>query len=99
MNAAAKKRVAIYARVSTFEKGQDPETQLRQLREYVERRNFELAGEFVDYASGKTENREQYKIMLDVVRKRQIDVVLVWRYDRFTRSTQALVNALRNLGL
>jgi len=102
MNIAAKKRVAIYARVSTFEKGQDPETQLRQLREYVERRKFELVGEFVDYASGKTENREQYKTMLDLVRKRQIDVVLVWRYDRFARSTQALVNALsefRSLGV
>ena len=102
MSNAAKKRVAIYARVSTFEKGQDPETQLRQLREYVTRRNFESAGEFVDYASGKTENREQYKAMLDLVRKRQIDVVLVWRYDRFARSTQALVNALnefRSLGV
>jgi len=102
MNNATKKRVAIYARVSTLEKGQDPETQLRQLRDYVERRNFELTGEFVDYASGKTENREQYKTMLDLVRKRQIDVVLVWRYDRFARSTQALVNALnefRSLGV
>lgn len=94
MKKKAQKRVAIYARVSTFEKGQDPETQLRQLREYVKRRNFSTVGEFIDYASGKTENREQYKIMLDLVRKRQIDVVLVWRYDRFARSTQALVNAL-----
>jgi len=67
---------------------------LRQLRDYVERRNFDLAGEFVDYASGKTENREQYKVMFGLVRKRQIDIVLVWRYDRFARSTQALVNAL-----
>ena len=94
MNRTITKRVAIYARVSTFEKGQDPETQLLQLREYIERRGFILIGEFVDYASGKTENREQYKAMLDKVRKRQIDVVLVWRYDRFARSTQALVNAL-----
>ena len=88
------KRVAIYARVSTFEKGQDPETQLIQLREYVDRRGFELVDTFTDYASGKTENREQYQIMLELVRKRKIDVVLVWRYDRFARSTQALVNAL-----
>jgi len=102
MNSAVKKRVAIYARVSTLEKRQDPETQLRQLRDYVERRDFDLAGEFVDYASGKTENRAQYKTMLDLVRKRRIDVVLVWRYDRFARSTQALVNALnefRSLGV
>lgn len=94
MNKAAHKRVAIYARVSTFEKGQDPETQLIQLREYAERRNFIIIGEFIDHASGTTENREQYKAMLDMVRKRQIDVVLVWRYDRFARSTQALINAL-----
>lgn len=72
MNAAAKKRVAIYARVSTLEKGQDPETQLLQLREFAGRRGFEVIGEYVDYASGKTEQRAQYKIMLDLVRKRQI---------------------------
>lgn len=94
MNSPAKKRVAIYARVSTLEKGQDPETQLLQLREFAQRRGFEVTGEYVDYASGKTEQREQYKTMLDMVRKRQIEVVLVWRYDRFARSTQALVNAL-----
>lgn len=102
MKSAAKKRVAIYARVSTLEKGQDPETQLLQLREFAQRRGFEVAGEYVDYASGKTEQREQYKVMLDLVRKRQIEVVLVWRYDRFARSTQALVNALnefRSLGI
>ncbi|MFT5909525.1 MAG: DNA invertase Pin-like site-specific DNA recombinase [Paraglaciecola sp.] len=102
MKPAAKKRVAIYARVSTLEKGQDPETQLLQLREFAQRREFEVIGEYVDYASGKTEQREQYKMMLDLVRKRQIEVVLVWRYDRFARSTQALVNALnefRSLGV
>ena len=94
MKSVVKKRVAIYARVSTFEKGQDPETQLLQLREFAQRRGFKVMGEYVDYASGKTEHREQYKVMLDLVRKRQIEVVLVWRYDRFARSTQALVNAL-----
>ena len=89
------KKAAIYARVSTHEKGQDPETQLMQLREYVDRRGFNLVGEFVDYASGTTENRDQYQAMLDLVRKRKLDVVLVWRYDRFARSTQALVNSLK----
>ena len=89
------KKAVIYARVSTLEKGQDPETQLMQLREYVNRRGFNLAGEFVDYASGTTENREQYQEMYNLIRKRKIDVVLVWRYDRFARSTRALVNALK----
>lgn len=94
-----KKRAAIYARVSTFDKGQDPETQLLQLREYAERRGMDLVGEYVDYASGTSEQREEYQKMLDQVQKRKIDVVLVWRYDRFARSTQALVNALNEFRL
>lgn len=89
------KRVALYARVSTLDKGQDPETQLRPLREYADRRGFVLATEYVDTASGTTEDRTQYRAMIGAARKRQIDVVLVWRYDRFARSTQALVNALK----
>jgi DNA invertase Pin-like site-specific DNA recombinase len=88
-------RVAIYARVSTVEKGQDPETQLLALREYAERRGFVVIGEYVDYASGSRDDRPQYRTLFAVARKRQIDVVLVWRYDRFARSTQALVNALK----
>ena len=89
------KRVALYARVSTLDKGQDPETQLVQLRGYAQARNFEVITEFIDYASGTTEDRTQYKLMMAAAKKRKIDVVLVWRYDRFARSTQALVNALK----
>ena len=89
------KRVALYARVSTLDKGQDPETQLTQLREYALRRNFEVIGEFIDYASGTTQDRIQYKLMMAAAKKRKLDVVLVWRYDRFARSTQALVNAMK----
>ena len=80
--------------VSTEDRGQDPETQLRPLREYAERRGFLVAGEFVDRASGTTEQRPQYQRLLEAARKRELDVVLVWRYDRFARSTRALVNAL-----
>jgi DNA invertase Pin-like site-specific DNA recombinase len=89
------KRVALYARVSTLDKGQDPETQLVQLRDYAQARNFEVVSEFIDYASGTSEDRTQYKLMMAAAKKRKIDVVLVWRYDRFARSTQALVNALK----
>ena len=90
----AQKRVALYARVSTIDKGQDPETQLLALREYAARRRFVPAGEYVDYASGTRDNRPQYQALLTAARQRQVDVVLVWRYDRFARSTQALVQAL-----
>ena len=90
----AQQRVAIYARVSTINRGQDPETQLRVLRDYAARRGLVPAGEYVDYASGRRDDRPQYQALLAAARQRRIDVVLVWRYDRFARSTQALVHAL-----
>ena len=91
---SAVRRAALYARVSTDDKGQDPETQLRQLRDYADRRGFEVAAEFVDFASGTRNDRPQFKRLMEAARRREVDVVLVWRYDRFARSTQALVNAL-----
>jgi DNA invertase Pin-like site-specific DNA recombinase len=91
---ASARRAALYARVSTDDKGQDPETQLRLLRDYAERRGFAVAGEFVDVASGTRNDRPQFKKLMEAARRREVDVVLVWRYDRFARSTQALVNAL-----
>ena len=90
----AQKRVAIYARVSTVDKGQTPETQLLTLRAYAAHRGLVVAGEYIDYASGIRTARAQYQALLAAARQRQIDVVLVWRYDRFARSTQALVQAL-----
>ena len=60
------RRAVIYARVSTVDRGQDPETQLRQLREYAERRGFALAEEhvYVDRASGSRSDRGRYQAML-----------------------------------
>jgi len=87
-------RVAIYARVSTLDKSQDPKTQLRPLREYASRRGFSVVAEFVDHASGRADDRESYQALRDAVRRRTTDVILVWRYDRFARSTHALINAL-----
>jgi DNA invertase Pin-like site-specific DNA recombinase len=89
------RKAGIYARVSTTDKGQDPETQLRELRMYVERREFYLEREFVDFSSGRREDRPNYQRLLEAARRREIDVVVVWRYDRFARSTHALVNALK----
>jgi len=90
------KRVALYARVSTGEDRQTPETQLRHLREYAERRGFSTSGEYVDEGSGRSEEgRPEYQRLREDARRRAFDVVLVWRYDRFARSTQALVNALK----
>ena len=102
MSPTPTKRVAIYARVSTYDKGQDPETQLLPLREYADRRGFECAGEYVDYGTGRTSDRPNYKRLWDDVQKRKVDVVLVFRWSRFARSTQALITALdefRSLGV
>jgi hypothetical protein len=68
----------------------------KDLRQYAQARNFEVITQFIDYASGTSEDkRTQYKLIMTAAKKRNIDVVLVWRYDRFARSTKALMNALK----
>jgi DNA invertase Pin-like site-specific DNA recombinase len=95
-------RAAIYARVSTTN-GQDPTMQTRELREYCQRRNWEIEGEYVDAGvSGAKERRPQLDALLVACRKRRADAVVVYRYDRFARSLRQLVNALeefRSLGI
>lgn len=86
------KRVIIYARVSTKE--QNPEMQLLDLREYAGARKFTVVREYIDIASGRKDDRMNYQKMLNDVRKRKADVVLVWKFDRFARSTKELINAL-----
>jgi DNA invertase Pin-like site-specific DNA recombinase len=78
-------RAAIYARVSTKERGQDPENQLAQLREYCARQAWTITGEYVDHESGKTGERESFKRLFADASRREFDVVLVWALDRFTR--------------
>src|SRR5690348_4032980 len=95
-------RAALYARVSTHA-GQNPEMQLAELREYCGRRGWEIAGEYVDTGvSGARERRPELDRMLALCRRRQVDAVVVYRYDRFARSLRQLVNALeefRSLGI
>jgi len=91
-------RAALYARCSTHDKGQDPELQLAPLREYCQRRGFEIAGEYVDNGvSGTKDRRPQLDRLMEAARKRQIDVVMVWKLDRFGRSLKQLVTALDEL--
>ena len=95
-------RAALYARVSTTN-GQDPTMQTRELREYCQRRGWEVAGEYVDAGiSGTREKRPALDRLLADARRRRFDAVVVWRYDRFARSLRQLVNALeefRALGI
>jgi DNA invertase Pin-like site-specific DNA recombinase len=96
-------RVAIYARVSTGE--QNPELQLRELRDYAERRGFIIHREYVETVPGDVRRRKrapEFEAMMADARRRRFDCVLVWKYDRFARSLGALVAALqefRDLGI
>ncbi len=87
-------RVALYARVSTTY-GQNPEMQLSELREYSTRRGWTVTGEYVDEGvSGARERRPALDRLWVDCRKRRVDAVVVYRYDRFARSLRQLVNAL-----
>jgi DNA invertase Pin-like site-specific DNA recombinase len=96
------KRAAIYARVSTHN-GQNPEMQLEEVRRFCRARGWEIAGEFVDAGiSGSKERRPALDKLLALCRRREVDAVVVYRYDRFARSLRQLVNALeefRALGI
>ncbi len=84
-------RVGIYVRVSTLDKGQDVELQLSDLRAYATARGW-ATKEYVDIGeSGSKERRPSFDRMMDDARKRKIDVILVWRLDRFGRSLKHLI--------
>ena len=86
------KRAAIYARVSTD--SQDESMQLTALREMVGQRGWELKAEYVDHGVSSRDVRPQLQKLLRDAHKRRFDVVAVWKFDRFARSTRELVFAL-----
>ena len=94
-------RVGIYARVST--KDQNRELQLRDLRAFCAARKFSVVREYVDVGeSGAKDSRPQLNELMAAARKRQVDAIVVWRFDRFARSTKHLLLALeefRSLGI
>ena len=91
-------RVALYGRVSTLDKGQDVNLQLNELREYSTRRNWHVAGEYVDNGvSGAKESRPELNRLMADAKKRRFDVIAVWKLDRFGRSLRHLVDALAEL--
>jgi len=88
-------RTAIYARVSTANNGQSPEMQLRELKEYCERRGWKIAGEYVDTGiSGAREKRPELDRLMADAHRRRFDAVVVWKFDRFARSVSHLLRAL-----
>ncbi len=95
------KKAAIYARVSTED--QNAAMQVNELRDMCKRRGWELYNEYIDggYSGTKTSRPALDQMMKDAHR-RHFDIVLVWRFDRFARSTTHLLSALnefRSLGI
>jgi DNA invertase Pin-like site-specific DNA recombinase len=84
-------RVAIYARVSTDDKGQDPENQLRELRDWVVNSGHTVSREYVDYESGRkgANKRKQFAALFEDATKRKFDLAVFWALDRFSREGMA----------
>jgi len=92
------KRVALYARVSTRDKGQDHENQLIQLRAFAKTQGWEIVQEYVDKTSGKRGDREQFQKMFTAASRREFDVLAFWSLDRLSREgTVETLNRLQRL--
>ncbi len=85
-------RVAMYSRVSTD--GQNLDGQESEMKEYARNRGWEVAGMYRDKMSGTKASRPALDELMGDARKRKMDIVLVWRFDRFARSVSHLLQAL-----
>lgn len=88
-------KVALYARVSTRDKDQNPETQLFALRSYCKGFNYEIVAEYVDQASAKDYiKRKQWQELQKDIRQRKFSIVLCYKLDRCFRNVRDCLNAL-----
>jgi len=88
-------RVAIYARVSTQNHGQDVTTQTRELEQFAQARGWRLVDSYLDIGiSGTKDKRPELDRLMTDAHRRRFDVVVVWRFDRFARSVSHLLRAL-----
>ena len=91
-------RIALYARVSTRDKGQDYENQLRELRAFVARKatdGWVLANEYTDKVSAKNDNRPAFRRLYEDASRKHFDMVLFWSLDRFSR--EGVLETLQHL--
>jgi DNA invertase Pin-like site-specific DNA recombinase len=88
-------RVAIYARVSTKDKGQEVENQLRQLREFAAAQGWTVYREFIDHETAKNDDRTEFQSMFRDASQRKFDVLLFWALDRLSR--EGVLETLQHL--
>ena len=88
-------RVALYARVSTSDRDQDPETQLMAIRDYSKAQSWQVATEYVDHASARDmAHRTAWRQLLDDGAKRRFSAVVVFKLDRAFRSVKDMHDTL-----
>ena len=88
-------RTALYARVSTLNNGQDVSMQVREFEEFCASRKWTIADRYIDSGiSGSKDSRPELNRLMADAKRRRFDAVVVYRFDRFARSTRHLVNAL-----
>jgi len=96
-------KVAIYARVSTKDKGQSTDNLLPDLRRYAQMHGWDIYKEYTEEESGSTANREQFKQLFADAHQRKFDLVLFWSLDRFSREgalpTLQHLNTLESYGV
>jgi DNA invertase Pin-like site-specific DNA recombinase len=88
-------RAAIYARVSTKDKGQEVENQLRHLREFAASQGWTVYREFVDRETGSTDDRDEFQSMFRDASQHRFDVLLFWALDRLSR--EGVLETLQHL--
>ena len=88
-------RTALYARISTRDKGQEVENQLAQLREFAARQGWTVVNEFIDRESGSTPDRKQFRAMFTAASQHKFDVLLFWSLDRLSR--EGVLDTLQHL--
>jgi DNA invertase Pin-like site-specific DNA recombinase len=96
-------RAALYARVSTKDKGQDTANQLHQLRDFCAANGWTIVTEYIDHATGKHADRERFQAMFKAAARREFDFVVTWALDRLSREGVAKtfehIKVLRSYGV
>jgi DNA invertase Pin-like site-specific DNA recombinase len=91
-------KTALYARVSTKDGRQDTDNQLRQLRAFAETQGWTITAEYIDKASGKRGERDQFQKLFAAASRREFDILLFWSLDRLSREgTVETLNHLQRL--
>ncbi len=90
-------RVALYARVSTKEQNTLP-MQMKAVKTLARQRNWQVTMTVSETASGRATRPERETIM-NAARRRKIDVVVVWKVDRWGRNLSDLISTLEELSL